>query len=109
VTDVYRVWMRVAVDVTIDDPDVIARVVDNHDDEGTPQPVGRGNGANGWHDTYYNIPDRDGVLHHLAFNGLVNGADDVTRLDGWADMGPDACTMTVRRRTIEYETPEVIG
>lgn len=57
---------------------------------------------------FYGYTTRDEVLRHLAFNAVVNGAEDVTVLDGWADLPGDACGMVVRRRDVEFDTPTVV-
>jgi hypothetical protein len=48
-----------------------------------------------WRTSLYNLPDRDAVLRHWAWNALANGIKDVHYLDGWADLAPGTVTMTV--------------
>lgn len=72
----------VTVAIVINDEDVITRCTAN---------------TNGWRDDYYPLATPDDVLGHLAFNAIANGVDRVNRLDGWADLPDDACTMRVVR------------
>lgn len=43
----------------------------------------------------YNLETRDEMLRHLAYNALVNGQRDASRLDGWADISADHLAMDV--------------
>jgi len=92
-TGVFDVEVRCRVRVTITDPDVVRRCVENHDDQGVPQPDVQG--GSGWWNTYYPIRSRDGVLAHLACNAVANDISKAYDLDGWADLDPDAATMYV--------------
>ena len=76
----HNVEMLVAVRVEVNDPDVIARVVENHDR---------------WQETYYRMDTEDDVIEHLAFNCINNGTTRANALDGWADMSDTAATMDV--------------
>lgn len=88
----YDVHLHTVVTVTINDEDVITRVLENHDDQSVPQPLGSGRG---WQDYLYKLSSRDEVLHMLAYNCVANGIDDASRLDGWADLARDVATMRV--------------
>jgi hypothetical protein len=90
----YTVDALRSVTVTINDPSVIARVVENHDDEGVPQPFEKD--GTGWRNVFYDITDADGVVEMLAYNCAVNGVTKANSLDGWADLGDDAATMEER-------------
>ncbi len=93
-----RVEMRAEVVIDIDPglcSNVISRCVDNE-----PDTNGRGE-VKGWRDFYYDLQTEDEVYAHLAFNCLVNGIEDVRRLDGWADVPEDAVRMWVDRQTVE--------
>jgi hypothetical protein len=76
----YDVEMRVVVRVTVRDPDVIRRPVENID---------------GWRNDLYDLKTRDDVLAHLAFNCVRNGSQTTQLLDGWADLPRDAASMVV--------------
>jgi hypothetical protein len=95
----FDVHMHAVVTVTINDEDAITRVIENHDDQGTPQPLGSGTG---WQDHLYPLRTRDEVLEHLAYNALANGVGDAARLDGWADMPRDVTTMRVDYANLEW-------
>lgn len=81
-TGTFDVEMRVTVRVTIKDPLVIRRPVENIDR---------------WREDLYNLTTRDQVLEHLAYNAVVNGQENGRILDGWADLDVDALTMEVMR------------
>ena len=49
--------------------------------------------------------DRNSVLDHLAFNAVVNGIEDASRLDGWGDLERDQLTMHVDRWSLDYSEP----
>lgn len=80
-----------SVKVTINNPIVIDRCVQNHDDEGTPQPDEKG--GTGWRNTFYRLDTTDKVLAHLAYNCVVNDVARANQLDGWGDLPDDAATM----------------
>jgi len=88
----FDVTMSVTVRIHVGDEDAIKRVIENHDSNGVPQPIGSG----GWQDVLYRLGDqRDDVLGHLAYNCIANGVHDATRLDGWADLPEGTVTMRV--------------
>lgn len=87
----YDVEATADVVVTINDPDVIARCVENKDDRGVPQP--RTQGGTGWRDHFYDLDTPQKVIAHLAYNAVANGLTDLRGLDGWADLPHDAATM----------------
>lgn len=95
----FAVHLSVVVEVTVNDDDVITRVLDNHDDQGRPQPIGSGNG---WQDYLYKLGSRDEVLHMLAYNCVANGVNDANRLDGWADLERDVATMRVDSADLDF-------
>lgn len=43
----------------------------------------------------WGFKDVEHVLEHFAYNAVANGATDVDRLDGWADVNWDAVRMNV--------------
>lgn len=74
----HYVELIVRVKIDVNDPDVIARVVENHD---------------GWQQMFYGMTTEQEVLEHLAYNAVRNGRSDATMLDGWADLPADAVVM----------------
>lgn len=70
----------VTVNIDVNDPDVIDRVVNN---------------VENWQGTYYRMTTADEVLDHLAYNCIANGIKDASRLEGWADLPAGAATMRV--------------
>lgn len=89
----HRITVEVEVEIDVHDESVITRCVENHNDRGEPQEPARG--GRGWRDIYYgdvDTPER--VIEHLAYNYVVNGTENVGRLDGWADLGPGAVSFT---------------
>lgn len=86
----FDVEMRVVVRVTVRDPDVIRRPIENVDS---------------WRDDLYDLRTRSDVLAHLAFNCVRNGSQNAQLLDGWADLPRDAASMTVRE--IDFDGIEV--
>jgi len=95
-----EVTMSAVVHIDIDPglcSNVISRCVDNE-----PDTNGRGE-TRGWREFYYDLRTEEDVLGHLAFNCLVNGTEDIRRLDGWADVPEDAVRMWVDRNTAEVE------
>jgi len=49
----------------------------------------------------YDITDEAGMWDHLAYNAIVNGVTDASRLDGWAELERGELTMRVREATVE--------
>ena len=76
------VTMEVTVELKIGDPDVIERVTGPKGDE--------------WRAHLYNIHTEEEVLQHLAYNCVANGEEDAHRLDGWADLPPEAVSMKIK-------------
>lgn len=79
--------------ITVGDPSALARCLDNHDENGVPQPDQRG--GSGWRNVYYPLTTLGQVLEHWTFNAVQNGITDVSRLDGWADLDPGVVTVSV--------------
>jgi hypothetical protein len=77
---VFDVEMQVTVRVTIKDPLVIRRPVENIDN---------------WQGDLYPLFTQDDVLEHLAYNAVVNGRENARLMDGWADLPEDAVKMEV--------------
>ncbi len=97
----FYVDFRVSVKVRITDPSVITRCVDNHDDEGNPQPDVKG-GA-GWRNMFYAITTAEQVVEHLAYNCIANGTETASQLEGWADLSAGAASMFIDRGDIDVE------
>lgn len=76
-----------------------------HDQRVIDRPV---NNVDGWRDQLYDLQTENEVIEHLAFNAVANSVDDITRLDGWADLDPSAATITVGRN-LDYWIDEVTG
>lgn len=77
----YEATVTMTVRVEIHDPDVIARCVEDHD---------------GWRTRmFYDLRTPEAVVQHLAYNCARNNVEDVSRLDGWADLPSSAVTMRV--------------
>lgn len=72
-----------AVDITVNDPDVFERVIGPNGDE--------------WRSYAYDLRTKGDVVRHLTFNAIVNGVEEINKLDGWADLPDGACTMRVIR------------
>lgn len=81
----YRLYYTVIVEVDVNDDNVIARCVENHDDEGQPQVPEKG--GRGWRDMFYDLDTDEKVLDMLAYNLAFNNRS-LSSLDGWADL-PD--------------------
>jgi hypothetical protein len=71
--------------ITVDDDDVIGRVVSNVD---------------GWQETFYDMKTETDVAEHLAYNYGRNG-HVFWQLDGWADYAPDS--QAVKYRLLDTE------
>lgn len=52
---------------------------------------------------YPNIVTEEDIKKHWAYNLLVNGVSDASRLDGWADLPKGAITMRVVYSTFQIE------
>lgn len=76
---VYGATVETQVEITVNDPDVVERVT--------------GPGGDEWRSRFYDLENVADVIEHLAYNNVVNGVDDIRRLDGWADVGEDAVTF----------------
>lgn len=80
----YRVQAFIEIEVEIANPNVLARVLENHNDAG--EPVEFGEGLDGWRDNLYDL-DEDGVIEMLAYNIALHHRPLHT-LDGWGDLEP---------------------
>ena len=76
---VFGASVETQVEITVHDPDVLERVT--------------GPGGDEWRSHFYPLNDNADVIEHLAYNYVVNGVDDIRRLDGWADVAEDAVTF----------------
>lgn len=86
------------VEVTVHDDSVIARVLENHDDDGQPTP----RGGNGWQDMFYAMDTEGDVVEHLAYNYIANGVETISRLDGWADVEAGAVEFRTNRTLFDF-------
>ena len=78
----YEVEVDVCVTVTVNDPDVIERVIGPNGDE--------------WRSRFYaSIRTAEDVMEHFAFNAVHNATTDIRCLDGWADVDEDAALVEV--------------
>ena len=48
-----------------------------------------------WRATFYDLFDKGDVMRHFAYNAIVNGTTDASRLDGWADLERGQVTFAV--------------
>jgi len=88
----YLAEVRLYVRVQINDPDVITRCVEDHD---------------GWRTRmYYDLETLEQVIEHLAYNCARNHIEEVSRLDGWADLPDSAASMRIT--DAEVENVEVV-
>jgi len=87
-TGTFDVEIRAVVRITVTDPDVIRRPVENID---------------GWRESLYDLRTRNDVLAHLAFNAVYNGRENGLMLDGWADLPEAAVTMELSRREVAFD------
>lgn len=78
----YEVETEIVVEIEVHDPDVFDRCF-----------------TEDWQSHYWKVEDRSEVLKHLAFNAVCNGVEDISRLDGWADLPSTAATINVDRST----------
>ena len=84
-----EIELAVTVDVVVNNPDAIARCVENHPAPSIAHPEAR------WRDQYYDLSTEQEVYEHLARVCVYAGFDDASRLDGWGDLDSDEVTMTV--------------
>lgn len=70
------------VEITINDREPVERVTGPDGDEWRRQVYGE-------------IRTEQDVLNHWASNAIRNGVEDVSELDGWADVPARTVTMTV--------------
>ena len=72
----YNVTVQSDLGITVNDPRVIDRVLNNEDN---------------WQGTFYRFTTAEEVIAHLAYNYVSNGRT-VNSLDGWADLPASAVT-----------------
>ena len=48
-----------------------------------------------WRSQLYSLKDEDEVYQHLLYNAAVNGVEDISRLEGWADIERGAVRLYV--------------
>jgi len=62
-----------------------------------PDALERVTGAGGdeWRSQFYRLRTVEDVLEHWTYNRLVNGIEDISRLDGWADLPAAAVQIEV--------------
>lgn len=82
----FEATVEMTVRITINDESVIDRCVENHDDQGVPQPDEKG--GRGWRNTLYDLRTPEDVIEMLAYNWVVNHRV-AHELDGWADLKVD--------------------
>ena len=68
----YTVDTDVRLTITVRNPDAMERVTGPNGDE--------------WRSQFYALHTVEDVLEHWAYNVILNGVRDVSRLDGWADL-----------------------
>lgn len=99
--------IELTVRITINDENVIDRVLQNQDDQGVPQPLGSGRG---WQDNLYTLTSAEKVIEMLAYNYVVNDRQ-AHQLDGWADIEVDwrnpYIAYAVDRGSVEMDTREI--
>lgn len=98
----WEVGMNVVVEVKVEDDSAITRCVENHDEDGRPQPDERG--GTGWRNTYYPLTSAEEVVEHFADNCIRNGIEDASRLDGWGDLATGAVTMRIKWTDPDWAT-----
>lgn len=79
----FTIDVGVRVEVDIHDADVIERIT--------------GSGGDEWRSQFYPLHDAADVMEHIAFNAILNGVTDVSRLEGWGDLPSTAASITVCR------------
>jgi hypothetical protein len=102
-TTEHEVGLNVQVTVVVKDQTAITRCTENHDDQGVPQEDVRG--GTGWRNSYYPLDTPEKVLHHFAYNAVVNGLSRGDQLDGWADLERDGVTMSVDDVQLDWVQP----
>lgn len=92
--NVYEVTAEITIRVEVDEDSttIIRRCIENHDDEGVPQPDERG--GRGWRNLFYPCKTRNDVIEHLAFAMGVRGYS-LPQMDGFADLADDAARADV--------------
>jgi hypothetical protein len=54
-----------------------------------------GTEGDAWRKQAYDLHTENQVLEHWARNCIVGGVEDISTLDGWADVAPGTITMSV--------------
>lgn len=79
----FRVSYTIDVEVIVNDADVFDRITGPSGDE--------------WRAEFYGMRTERDVVDHFAFNAIANRVCQANELDGWADLGENAATMTIDR------------
>lgn len=87
-TPTYVVEAPVTLSITVHDRDALERVI--------------GAGGDEWRSQFYRLTTTEDVLEHWTYNAVCNGVQDVSRLEGWADLPAGAVTLD-----LEYGKPDV--
>lgn len=82
VEKVFSGELRIPVQIRVRDDRILRRCVENWDPDGNPAEPG----TNGWRDMLYPLDTDEKVLEHLAYNRFWNLIEQVSRLDGFADI-----------------------
>lgn len=77
----YTVDADLRVEITVNDPDAMERITGPNGDE--------------WRSQFYRLETVEHVIEHWAYNAIHNHIEDVSRLEGWADLPSDAVTISV--------------
>lgn len=110
----YEVVFVVSVEVEINNPDVLRRVLENTDDEGNPVPFDSSRRPSmeeprGWRHTFFpSLDSEEKIVTHLA--GLAIRGLDIGNMEGWQDLATDwgSCGPVVQAARFDTDT-ETIG
>jgi len=75
----YSIETSVTLSIEVKNRDAIERVT--------------GAGGDEWRSQFYRLHTVRDVLEHWAYNAVINGIYDVSRLEGWADLDSDAVVI----------------
>ena len=92
--DAYEADVIHSFKVVIHNRSIIDRVLQNHDDQGVPQPLKRGGtmGGTGWQDMFYQFDNEDDLIRWLA-DCIGQRGYTLSRMDGYADLNDDDITV----------------